>query len=463
MQRQSACPKYTAEEVWPIYQAYVSESVLQGMLTSLTRRYYQRVFTLLLIVWGFLYQRLQADHTCDGYVSYLTSSPIGQQLHPGKGLSENTGAYCQARTRLPVGVARGVLRHTARRLSEQYAWEGAWLGRATYLLDGSTLQLAASAELLSYYGTPVNQHGASHWPVLRMVVAFHLWNGAVAAAAEGSYDRTELSLGLEVLRDLLPGGVVVADQYYGLFQVLQTMRHYHLDGVIRMQHSHVQRWTQEVPFRHGRDQLVTWFPSPTDQLRCGMSPEPLQGRLLSALCQRDGYRPLKLYLFTTLTDQQAYPFQAILDLYGRRWCVELDLRHVKTTLDMETLSAKSLAMVRKEFFLGLTAYNLLRALMAAAALRAGRSPLTLRLASCLRRFRDSALCSCAIWIAPHRQTEADLLLVDVLDRMATCRLPIRAHPRFEPRRVWPRPTSFKFIRGSRQLARLAALAARANS
>jgi hypothetical protein len=49
--------------------------------------------------------------------------------------------------------------------------------------------------------------------------------------------------------------------------------------------------------------------------------------------------------------------------YQWRWQVEVDLRYVKTTLGMEMLRGKTPQMVRKEIYVHLIAYNLLRTVM----------------------------------------------------------------------------------------------------
>ena len=107
--------------------------------------------------------------------------------------------------------------------------------------------------------------------------------------------------------------------------------------------------------------------------------------------EREGFRPIDLYLFTTLTDRKEFPIPELVTLYGRRWGIELDLRHVKTTLKMERLDGKSVDIVQKELLLGLLAYNLLRGFMAMAALRAQRSPGELSLAQCWRRIQQAAV------------------------------------------------------------------------
>lgn len=82
--------------------------------------------------------------------------------------------------------------------------------------------------------------------------------------------------------------------------------------------------------------------------------------------------------------------QALVDLYGQRWHVELALRHVKSALGLSQLQARSVEMARKELVAGCLAYNLIRGLMALAALRANVPPLDLSFKRCWIRIQDMA-------------------------------------------------------------------------
>jgi len=92
---------------------------------------------------------------------------------------------------------------------------------------------------------------------------------------------------------------------------------------------------------------------------------------------RDGFRPVSLYLFTTLLDKERYSLASLVELYGFRYHVEFDLRYVKSTLDMDLLSGKSVDIVKKELYAGLLAYNLIRGFMARAAKEANTTVLAL--------------------------------------------------------------------------------------
>ena len=77
---------------------------------------------------------------------------------------------------------------------------------------------------------------------------------------------------------------------------------------------------------------------------------------------------------TTLLDPLAYPLAELAKLYLSRWQVELNLRHMKTTMGMEVLHCKTVEGVLKEMYMYALAYNLIRLVMLRAA-RKQRAPL----------------------------------------------------------------------------------------
>jgi hypothetical protein len=456
MSRQSAGAQYTTDQVWPIFARFLPPGVIDGLLAKVVRRFYRRLFPPLVVLWGFIYQRLQADHTCDAFVSYLTSGAAPHLYDPATArttMSENTAAYSKARQRLPLAVAQGALRQTAQAVSTTLGPLGLWQGRRTALLDGSTVRLTAVEPLISHYGQPTGQHGASHWPRLRTVGAFDLASGAVLAIEEGPYLTAESSLAVQLLRAAPAGLLWVADQLYGIYHLVQVAVACQQDVVFRVQASHIGRWIPPAKLASGSDIDVVWRPSAVDQVEDDLPAGALAGRLLYVCIAPAGFRPIQIYLFTTLTDRSLYPADAIVQLYARRWGVELNLRHVKTTLAMELLTGKSVDIIRKEWTLGLVAYNLIRGLMGQAALRAGLSPLALSFARCWRRLVATVQ-------RPRKgQTVSadDQAGLTLLDRLATCKLPVRTKRRFEARAVWPKPHQFLYITDSRAAARERAL------
>lgn len=462
MPKQSAKKKYTPNAIWPVFERYLSQAVVRSCLARLNQRFYQRLYSPWVVLWGFLFQRLNESHTCDAFVSYLSSDVTQAWRNGQQAMSENNSGYIQARQRLPRGLAHHALRHTAQTIAGEWGEDGLWQDRLVYLLDGSTVRLQATEELLSYYGCPSGGKGASHWPVMRVMAAFHLWSGVVGEVIEATHDTSEYDMAVRLFRAMPDGVVFVGDAMFGIYRMVQVIVDQQQDALLRIQTKDIGRWAQGRNLPTKTDEDVLWSPSPADHPECGVPIRPIQGRFLYVRIEHDGFRPLPIYLFTTLTDRERYPLEALLQLYARRWGVELDLRAVKTTLEMEELDGKSIDIVRKELYLGLTAYNLIRVVMLEAALRGGCAPLQLSFARCWRRIKDTgaSMSFTQPWLTP---VQADHLYDQLLLRLARCRLPHRSRFRFEPRAVWGRPKPFPYLKGSRQEARNAVIAANLES
>jgi len=106
-------------------------------------------------------------------------------------------------------------------------------------------------------------------------------------------------------------------------------------------------------------------------------PTALAVREVRVRVQHPGFRTRVLVVATTLLEPEAFPREDVALLYRMRWYAELDLRALKQTLQMDVLRCLSPALVRKEVWAHLLAYNLLRGLMAEAALAAGLLPVQL--------------------------------------------------------------------------------------
>ncbi|MBC6435850.1 transposase, partial [Nostoc sp. HG1] len=132
------------------------------------------------------------------------------------------------------------------------------------------------------------------------------------------------------------------------------------------------------------DKLVTWYkpkicPKGLSKDEFLALPQTIIVREIYYYIVIPGFRTEQVSLITTLLDQATYSTLEIVGLYGKRWDVELDLRHLKTTLGMDVLRCKTPSMVRKEIYVYLLAYNLLRSLMWSAGTSYGTPPLRLSL------------------------------------------------------------------------------------
>src|SRR5262245_25875969 len=115
----------------------LTEEVITQALAALNG-WLDRVFSPLVTLWVFLGQVLSADHSCRAAVARLIAHRVAQGQSP---CSAETGAYCQARKRLPESFFADVARHTGRTLEAGVEPQWLWKGRRVYVYDGSAVSM----------------------------------------------------------------------------------------------------------------------------------------------------------------------------------------------------------------------------------------------------------------------------------------------------------------------------------
>ena len=120
------------------------------------------------------------------------------------------------------------------------------------------------------------------------------------------------------------------------------------------------------------DQLVEYTkPSATpiwmDQRRYANLPDMLLVRELRFRTPQRAHRTRVITLVTTLLDPERYPAAELAALYMQRWQIEVNFRHLKTTMGMEVLHCMSVDGVLKEMYMFALAYNLVRLVMLEAS------------------------------------------------------------------------------------------------
>jgi hypothetical protein len=96
-------------------------------------------------------------------------------------------------------------------------------------------------------------------------------------------------------------------------------------------------------------------------------PDSIIVREITVHVQIPGFRTDNIIIVTTLLDHKEFPAQKFAELYLLRWRVELFLRDIKITMGLDILRCKTPQMVEKELWLHVSAYNLIRSVMAEAA------------------------------------------------------------------------------------------------
>jgi hypothetical protein len=326
----------------------------------------------------FLSQLLGGNRACQGAVDGLIAERVAAGTWKN---SADTGGFCKARKRIPEAVYWDLARQSGRSVEDDAdaAWH--WRGHRVRIADGSTLHVLDTKETLEEYPLQKNLTPGLHYSLVRILVVFSLAVGTVLEAAINPYQgkgtgETAMLRRLAALFD--PGDVLLADRYFSGYWDLMfwTSRGVHV--VTRLSASRKADFRQGVRLAH-EDHLIAWhkprcphwiLPSAAKE-----APKTLVLREVRVRVTVKGFRTKVIVIVTTLLDAEKYPKEALADLYRLRWQAELNLRSLKTHLEMDYLSCKSPAMLRREFATYLLAYNSIRKVAWEAARHRGVKPL----------------------------------------------------------------------------------------
>jgi len=301
-------------------------------------------------------------------------------------------AYCAARVRLPLALFEDLLQGVCDALFPDLQGTGRWRGHRTWSLDGSSFSMSDTPELQAHFGQPSNQAEGCGFPVAHILALFHAGTGLllrVVASPMRTHDMRHAAL---LHSEMAEGDILLADRGFASFAHLALIFLGKLHAVFRCHQKQI------VNFRIGRkhtgqrkskkglprsryvrrlgrwDQLVEYAKPTTkpiwmDDATWATLPETLLVRELRYRVSQRGHRTRMVTLVTTLLDPEAYPATALADLYLSRWQIEVNFRHLKTTMGMEILQCKSVAGVLKELYMFGIAYNLIRLVMLEASRR----------------------------------------------------------------------------------------------
>lgn len=436
-----SCVLRLYQEICPA--SFFADLVRRGAGQAPAKKGRQEIYTGAVVVWLMMLQRLHPQGTLGAAVEQLVAGQVAGLLPDSKRVRErrvsaHTGAYCQARQRLPKLLAEQVLQKTIEHHAEQLRQGWPDWPFPVFVVDGSTLQLEHQPELVAAYPPAHNQHGVSHWPILQILVLHDTYSGMalppVCGPMYGPQAVSEQGLLKRAIAGLPRSAVLLGDRNFGTFATAYEARAAQHDIVFRLTRSRARRLAGGK-LQPG-EQAVVWRPSPWDRKAHPELPAEasVPGRLLIFSCP--GARESQLYLFTTLD----LPAEQILRIYGRRWNIETDLRSLKQTVHLERLTAKSKDMVEKELLLAMAAYNLIRVVMCLAAEKAGLMPRDLSFS----RVRGLVIAFLPRLADQQPGDSQDREFQYLLDCAARCRLPKRRRSRSYPRLVWGR--GYRFLR-----------------
>lgn len=413
------------------------------------------IYTTAIMVWSFLSQVLRdgKEASCQAAVARVVSH--SQQAGTAVPTSD-TGDYCRARAKLSETALHALSCEVAADM--EAAVDKTCLWKSCFhpkLIDGFTFTMPDTAKNQAQYPQSTSQKPGVGLPIARVVAILSLATACVMDLALGPYkgkQTGEPALLRSMLGSLAPGDIAVADRYYCSFMLIALLFGKDIHTCVRkhqLRHSDFRRGKRLGKYDH----LITWTrpvrPKWMDEATYALIPETLTLREIRYNIVEPGRRTHTIDIITTLVDADEFTQQDIADLYGFRWNSELDIRSIKTSLNLAHVRCKSPQMVHRELWTTILGYNLIRTTAAGAACMHGKQPRQISFTS-----------TCQYVLASWMQLSSGLIPAARLDhyvevtlaQIAECEVANRPG-RLEPRVLKRRRHGYPLMQQSRAVLR----------
>jgi hypothetical protein len=276
----------------------------------------------------------------------------------------------QARTRLGVAPVKKLYETVVSPIAEKRT-KGAWYRQWRLVsLDGSTLDVADTAENEKAFGRPGSGRGASAFPKIRFVALLENGTHVLWSAVMDKYAKAETTLALNVVPALRKGMLCMADRFFPSYKLWRAAAQTGADLLWRVRRN--ARLDVEKRLRDG-SYLSRIYASTADRRKQqnGIVVRVIEYRLKDVKGSESLYR-----LITTILDPEQAPAKELAALYHERWEIETTLDELKTHLRgaQIVLRSKTPELVKQEFYGLLMAHFAIRGLMHEAALKADEDP-----------------------------------------------------------------------------------------
>lgn len=319
------------------------------------------VYKASVVIWTLVCQRMSSDTSMEAAVKLLLKDkpsllPSNNKRVSGGSLSNDTGAYSKARSRMKLDAVRWFADTVSNSLIKFSA--PTFENQRVFTLDGTCITLAPTPQLSRVYPPAAN---SSAWPVALVVVAHELSSGAALmpqiGAMFGQHAVAETTLIGTALKQMPNGSLVMADSNFGIFAVAHQISTSGKHFILRLTGQRFKSLQSKARLMDEGDNYKTWAytwkPSPKD--RAGRPSLNSETTLHVWLHEIVVHNQLTVYLVT----DQNYDATTFAELYVQRGTVEIDIRNFKIVLDAENIRARSQDTFEKELLASTVAYNLI--------------------------------------------------------------------------------------------------------
>lgn len=279
-------------------------------------------------------------------------------------ISDNTAAYTKARQRLKYDLVKEVFDY-----SKDFTGIGQtlWHGMESFNSDGTYSQMQDSEELRKKYYV---KEGDNSYPQLLLQGIVKQGTGQIVCFEVGTRHQSELELIAKQIGQLPKNSLLLADDLYNSYAIFAMIQrqgcHLIVPGKRERAYKVIERIADgDEIVELSRGNIPKWWNQDWEL------PPKLLMRRITFLSPADGKTEWVHY--TTLLDKSITKAD-IIAKYITRWDIEITIREVKTLMDINIVRSKSENMVFKEITIALTAYNMVRKIIAKSVEQTDLSP-----------------------------------------------------------------------------------------
>jgi hypothetical protein len=228
-------------------------------------------------------------------------------------------------------------------------------GMRILAVDGSTLDLPYSQELVQAYGTHSNQYESVRYVKGRVSVLYDLLNQMILDGVLQPFAEGEPVAALKHLAHCRAGDLVVYDRAYASFEMVYAHQASDLQVLMRMRPSFSQQLREFA--QSDADDITVWM-KPGKNTSIKYKAYGKDARVQVRLVKFNLDNGEQALLLTTLLDKQQFPIDFLKQIYGMRWRVETRYDVLKNVLQVEYFSGYTQKAIEQDFYISLFLMNM---------------------------------------------------------------------------------------------------------
>lgn len=272
-------------------------------------------------------------------------------------------AFSEARKKLKSTVFRALNRRLIQQAEEDNTLK-TWKGFRLYAIDGSRIRLPDLPDVIAHFGTLGNDNKEHACPMALASGCYDVLNNLMIDTRIGHSKGSERSHAIEHLKHVASNALMIYDRGYPALWFMQAHLEHSIDFCIRCPWN-LYNETRDFYLGDQREAIVTLTPEGDARKKCYdhfVSDKPFKVRLVRVDLP-DGEKEI---LITSVVDNKTISYKSFKWLYHERWGVEEAYKRLKSRLEVENFSGKSVRAVKQDFYAKMMTYNL-EALLAKVA------------------------------------------------------------------------------------------------